>query len=131
MVYDEKKKDLAIGSRLVVEGEAFPQRSSRNPGGFDQRIYDRRRGIYGSVWATDIQTTGRGEDWFMEGLCQFRQAWRRQLVEAMGEKDGETLSAILLGEKAGMDPEKRRMFDPDYIEELYRAYRTEQKGRAL
>ena len=32
---------------------------------------------------------------------------------------------------AGMDPEKRRMFDPDYIEELYRAYRTEQKGRAL
>lgn len=115
MVYDEKKKDLAIGSRLVVEGEAFPQRSARNPGGFDQRIYDRRRGIYGSVWATDIQTAGGGEDWFMEGLCQFRQAWRRQLVKAMGEKDGETLSAILLGEKAGMDPEMKELYQDQGI----------------
>ena len=115
MVYDEKKKDLAIGSRLVVEGEAFPQRSARNPGGFDQRIYDRRRGIYGSVWATDIQAAGGEADWFMEGLFQFRQAWRRQLVEAMGEKDGETLSAILLGEKAGMDPEMKELYQDQGI----------------
>ena len=44
----------------------------------------------------------------------------------------KTLTAREMDEiLAGMDPEKRRMFDPDYIEELYRAYRTEQKGRAL
>ncbi len=31
-------------------------------------------------------------------------------MEAMGEKDGNTLSAILLGEKSGMDPEMKELY---------------------
>ena len=115
IVYDDKKKEIAIGNRLVVEGQVFPQEEARNPGGFDRRLYDRRRGIYGSVWAARIQVTDRDTDYFREGLYQFRQMWRKGLIETMGEKDGTILSAILLGEKAGMDPQVKELYQDQGI----------------
>ncbi len=115
MVYDEKKIEITIGDRLIVEGQVFLQSEARNPGGFDQKLYDRRRGIYGSVWADKIQVADRGTDHLREGLYRFRQTWRQGLLEAMGEKDGAALSAILLGEKAGMDPEMKELYQDQGI----------------
>ena len=46
----------------------------------------------------------------LQALSDFRQEWKEMLVRYMGERDGQTLAAMMLGEKSGMDPEIKSMY---------------------
>ena len=48
-------------------------------------------------------------------LYQFRQEWKNKLCEQMGEQDGNTLSAMILGEKSQMDEELRELYQKNGI----------------
>lgn len=114
MVYDDQKTELKIGSIVSGEGSVFYPEEARNPGNFDQKLYYRRLGLHGCVWASRVEVTESGGG-LMEALYAFRQRWKGNLIKALGEKDGSVLAAILLGEKAGMDGQIKELYQDNGI----------------
>lgn len=119
IIYDEERKKVNIGDVLIVSGEISFFESARNPGNFDSKLYYQKQDIHANVWAVSIQKQKNSPHTFYEDmkntLYQFRKKWKSSLCEVMGEKDGNTLSAMLLGEKAQMDEELREFYQANGI----------------
>ena len=110
IIYDDNFTEIPIGKSVLVEGHTITFSHARNPGGFDQRTYYAKQGIYGAVWCDEIlQVWGETNLW-RESLYQFREAWAQKLVEVLGEKNGNTLSAILLGKRNQMDEDTKEVY---------------------
>lgn len=116
LIYDEGKYDVSIGDTLVIRGNIGFFEEARNPGNFDSRRYYQKQDIHANVWAESIEKTGgsprTSAEKMKDSLYRFRQRWKGKLCKVLGEKDGNTLAAMLLGEKGEMDGE---------IKELYQA----------
>lgn len=122
IVYDKKKEKAGIGDTLFVQGELRFFDAARNPGNFDMRMYYRRQGIHGNVRA-DVVKRNRGSSPTMyertkNRLYELRLAWKRNLCAVVGEKDGNTLSAMILGDKTEMDREVRALYQVNGIGHL-------------
>ena len=50
MVYDDNFIEIAIGQTVALQGITRCLEVARNPGNFDQRLYNAKQEIYGSVW---------------------------------------------------------------------------------
>lgn len=119
IVYDEHRQRADIGDVLLIEGEISFFEHARNPGNFDSKLYYQRQGIHGRVWASSVERQ-RGQspaqyEKIKNQLYEFRQGWKKRLCAELGEKDGNTLSAMLLGEKGQMDEEVRELYQANGI----------------
>lgn len=119
IVYDEHRQRADIGDVLLVEGEISFFEHARNPGNFDSKLYYQRQGIHGRVWASSVERQ-RGQspaqyEKMKNQLYEFRHGWKKRLCAELGEKDGNTLSAMLLGEKGQMDEEVRELYQANGI----------------
>ncbi|SHJ85498.1 DNA internalization-related competence protein ComEC/Rec2 [Hespellia stercorisuis] len=101
---------IHIGNRIRVTGEASLFDVPRNPGNFDQNFYYRKQGIQGAVWADSVEVTDTEIYRLRDRLSQIRQRWKELLIEILGEEKGNTMSAILLGEKSGLDAELKELY---------------------
>lgn len=118
LVYLEEENDLSIGNQIQIEGTLKFFQKARNPGNFDQKLYYQKLNIHGMVWAERLQVVS-GESWKLKNiLYQLRQGWKKNLLLAMGEKDGNILSAMLLGEKKGMDQETKDLYQANGISHI-------------
>lgn len=119
IIYDENRHQTDIGDVLFIEGEISFFEDARNPGNFDSRLYYQRQGIYGRVWASSVKEQNEQFPTLYEKvknrLYEFRQGWKEKLCVKLGEKDGNTLSAMLLGEKGQMDEEARELYQVNGI----------------
>ncbi len=115
LVYDEQMTPAAIGSRLSVYGKVTLYERERNPGNFNQKLYYQKQNIHGYVWASSVEVLTEGVGGFREGLYNFRTRWRDRLSQVLGDRDGSTLSAMLLGEKSGMDPDLKELYQANGI----------------
>lgn len=115
IVYDEDKKEVRIGNKVRVTGAVSYYEGARNPGNFDQKLYYQKLGIQGSVWALQVEMTDRKVHWILDRLYMLRQGWKNVLCEAVGEKDGSTLSAMILGDKTGMDADTKELYQANGI----------------
>ncbi len=121
MVYirpEQLKEIIKIGNIVSVAGEASPFEEARNPGNFDQKSYYRSQGLYVLVWAESIQIESKETDILGEFLSRLRRAWKEKLVFYMGEYYGNTMSAVLLGEKSGLDPEMKKIYQKNGISHI-------------
>lgn len=109
---------VKTGNRLAVSGEAQVFDSARNPGNFDQKTYYRRQGIHVLVWAESISILSHDTDFVRQFLSDFRSAWNELFITRLGEYYGGTMSAILLGEKSGLDAEMKVMYQKCGISHL-------------
>ena len=119
IVYDEHRQRADIGDVLLIEGEISFFEHARNPGNFDSKLYYQRQGIHGRVWASSVERQ-RGQppaqyEKIKNQMYEFRQEWKKRLCAELGEKDGNTLSAMLLGEKGQMDEEVRELYQANGI----------------
>ena len=110
LVYTDPGIQVKIGNKVKVTGEVSFFDPARNPGNFDQKRYYQKMDIHGLIWAEKVEITDPGTDALGQGLAGFRSGWKDLLVRAMGEKDGHTLAAMMLGEKSGMDPEIKTLY---------------------
>lgn len=110
IVYDKTFQEIEIGKTVKLCGTAQKFDRAHNPGNFDQRQYYERQGIYGVVFSEEILRVGGKADWLSEQLYRLKQSWKEKLTEAMGEKNGAVLSAILLSEKKEMDAEIKELY---------------------
>ena len=119
IIYDEYKENVRIGDILTVHGKIRFFENARNPGNFDSKLYYQKQDIHANVWAESVQKR-EGEAYTLiekleNELYQFRQEWKSKLCEQMGEQDGNTLSAMILGEKSQMDEELRELYQKNGI----------------
>lgn len=110
LIYDDTFLEIPIGKTICVRGKPVPFEKARNPGNFDQKFYYAKQNIYGFVWSEEIISVTGEENWILERLDRFRQAWGLLLQNNMSEENGRVLSAMLLGEKSDMDEELREQY---------------------
>lgn len=119
IIYDEEKCGVSIGDTLVVQGTVRFFENARNPGNFDSKRYYQRQDIHARVWAKSIEKRRGSPSTIYEkmknALHEFRQEWKDGLCRAMGEKDGNMLCAMLLGEKGQMDEELKELYQTNGI----------------
>ena len=115
------QKDEALpkaGCYVRVFGEVSPFLQATNPGEFDAAAYYRRKGCLFALRKTEItaqtKTYGRLEE-FLSQLCYESDAWFWKLL---GEKNGATASAMVLGLKKGMDSEVKALYQGAGISHL-------------
>lgn len=110
--------EIKIGNKVKISGEASAFEPARNPGNFDQRAYYIRQGIHVLVWAEDMEILSDETDQVQQFLSELRAGWKKVLTEHLGEYYGGTMSAVLLGDKSGLDAEMKKLYQKNGIGHL-------------
>ena len=114
----EQSTEIKIGNRAAVSGEAEIFETARNPGNFDQKTYYLRQGIHVLVWAEQFRILSHDKKPVRQFLSEVRGRWNELLVRHLGDYYGGTMSAILLGEKSGLDARMKTMYQKCGISHL-------------
>ena len=100
---------------VYAETEMCIRDRARNPGNFDQKFYYEKQGLHASIWVKNCRITDQ-ETWkFREWLAKLRRNWKRLLVSQMGARHGNSMSAILLGEKSELDAQMKALYQKSGI----------------
>lgn len=120
LVYIEQQTNqnadkITIGNRIEVTGKIGFFEAATNPGGFDRKFYYRKQGIHASIWSENVKVTDNSVRHISESLTCFRIRWRRLLIKSLGEYYGNSMSAILLGDKSDLDEGVKDLFQKSGI----------------
>lgn len=115
IIYDKQKTSVKIGNILQVKGRVSFYQNAGNPGNFDQKLYYRRQNIRGYLRASELILTDGSVRTYADALDRFRLNWKRTLLKVLGKQDGELMSAVLLGDKTGIDEETRTLYQVNGI----------------
>ena len=115
---DEIQTKVNTGNVIQVEGEASLFDRARNPGNFDQKAYYQRQGVHVLVWADKVKISSGEKDDIKVFLARLRARWKDMLTEYLGEYYGNTMSAILLGDKGGLDARMKKLYQKNGIGHL-------------
>lgn len=115
LVYDNNFIEVPIGKYIRIRGTTIRFERARNPGNFDQAFYYARQGIYGAVCCEEVEAISGETKVFMNSLHECKVQWKEKLILHMGEQKGAILSAMLLGEKSGMDGDVKELYQKNGI----------------
>ena len=115
-----KKIRMKIGQKL---------NPPRNPGNFNQKSYYQKQGIHVGVLTkaeqVEIVLSEKDKNWIVSRwnsirnqLDRLKNYWNWKIVSQMGKTHGAMLSAILLGEKSGLDPEMKKLYQKNGLGHL-------------
>ncbi len=113
-----QNQSIEIGNVIEAAGTVSFFEEPANPGCFNQKFYYQKQKIHAMVWAKSVEikeTRGNVVFSLQERLAKFRGAWKTLLTNAMGEYYGNSMSAILLGDKSGLDAEVRELYQKSGI----------------
>lgn len=108
-------KTVKAGNYILIYGELAHFETASNPGNFDQRSYYIRKGFSASVWAESVQILEASVSRIKERILQLRQNWKVLLIRHLGTVYGNSMSAILLGDKSGLDESTKEMYQKSGI----------------
>ncbi len=115
----ELDERLPIGSRITVTGKFRIFRQASNAGEFDSRLYYRILGCEAQLTGAGLQAAEPPERSLSPGSLRFgteellHRARRRMsavLTECLPGQSAEIMKAMLLGEKGGLDPELKELY---------------------
>lgn len=106
---------ICIGNTIRVSGDVGFFLEASNPGNFDRKFYYQKQGIHASLWSDGAEIVGSKVHPVREWLAVLRSRWKSLLVDALGESYGNSMSAILLGDKSGLDPDTKTLFQKSGI----------------
>lgn len=125
---EQLQRELNIGDRVVFQGEKASFETARNPGNFDQKSYYQVQGIHVMVRAEEMKILYPWEQqriWWRRiaagvenRLRQLRIHWSSELEQSLGEYYGNTMRAVLLGDKSGLDSEMKKLYQKNGIGHL-------------
>lgn len=108
--YCEKTTVPQIGSVVCVEGTLDAFSSARNPGEFDQARYYWMQGVAFRLKDARLLSASKSKTPFRAALMRLRRYAGALLFQYAGERDGGILSAMLLGDKTGVDDSVRTLY---------------------
>lgn len=100
----------AMGSIVLVEGKLRPFAHARNPGEFDAADYYCVLGQQGRLMKASCLAESGGFSAFREGLYRIREYLSLLIDACYPEKEASVMGAMLLGEKAMLDEEIKRLY---------------------
>ena len=106
------------GSYVRVFGEVSPFLKATNPGEFDTAAYYRRKDCLFALRKTKITAQTKNYGRLEEFLSQLRYESEVLFRKLLGEKNGATASAMVLGRKKGMDSEVKALYQGAGISHL-------------
>ena len=106
------------GSYVRVFGEVSPFLQATNPGEFDAAAYYRRKDCLFALRKTKIAAQTKNYGRLEEFLSQLRYESEVLFRKLLGEKNGATASAMVLGQKKGMDSEVKALYQGAGISHL-------------
>lgn len=119
LCYLEKDTTLPkAGSYVRVFGEVSPFLQATNPGEFDTAAYYRRKDCLFALRKTEITAQTKNYGRLEEFLSQLRYESEVLFRKLLGEKNGATASAMVLGRKKGMDSEVKALYQDAGISHL-------------
>ena len=110
IVYDSNFENISIGQTIYIEGAITHFDKAHNPGNFDQAAYYAKEGIYGSVFCEKILKVDGEKQHIKESLYELKIKWKRKLIAFLGEENGNIMSAMILGEKSGMNQDIKELY---------------------
>ncbi|MCM1282046.1 MAG: DNA internalization-related competence protein ComEC/Rec2 [Muribaculaceae bacterium] len=100
--------EYCVGQQLVVRGSVRLFEEAANEGGFDERAFYQSQRIDFGLWVTSVeQVCGEGGRW-LRLLFTLRERLKESIA-VCGGTDG-ILSAMLLGEKSGLDSATKELY---------------------
>lgn len=127
----EQKEDVSfwkIGQKVQVCGEKKSFDTARNPGNFNQKSYYQRQGIHIGILTKEAQVKvidAEENGWIQNrknalqnDLAEIKNQWIQTIEDQMEERHKSILSAILLGEKNGLDPETKKLYQKNGLGHL-------------
>lgn len=121
-------QELNIGDQVIYQGEKVSFETAGNPGNFDQKCYYQVQGIHAMIRAEQMRIWRPWEQqriWWRRivagvenSLRQLRVQWVSELKQSLGEYYGSTMSAVLLGDKTGLDSEMKKLYQKNGIGHL-------------
>ena len=107
-----------VGSSVRVEGRVVPFQSATNPGEFDRRIYQQARGYLFALQDVRILWESQSFDPVGQTLYEIRRRIAFFFDKLLGQQDGPLASAMVLGEKRGMDETVKSLYQAAGISHL-------------
>lgn len=99
---DKNSKIFSYGEKVKLKGEIKRPTEARNYGGFNQKLYYKTRGIYGTIYSTNIKKIGQ-EKWNFGKLGNtIRESISTKLKNILPNENAEILLATLIGYKEGI-----------------------------
>ena len=119
LCYLQKDEALPkVGCYVRVFGEVSPFLQATNPGEFDAAAYYRRKDCLFALRKTEITAQTKTYGRLEEFLSQMRYESDALFWKLLGEKNGATASAMVLGQKKGMDSEVKALYQGAGISHL-------------
>lgn len=110
LAQDQSPQDIPLGSRVRVRGNFVSFSRASNPGEFDQAVYYQSLGICGRLREARLQSRGRAYWPLREGIFRIKEYFSQRLYRIFPEKEAGTMSALLLGERGGLDQERKDLY---------------------
>lgn len=111
LICETKEADkIRLGSVVTVSGifDGFGQ--ATNPGEFDAAAYYHRQGVCGTLTDINILSVSSQYSIVRENLYRLRCCFRERLYLVFPAKEASVLTAMLLGDKEGLDRETKELY---------------------
>ncbi len=102
--------DIPIGSEVKVRGNLRTFSHATNEGSFDLAEDYRNQNITFRVFADDMSVQKEPAIRFREGLYQLQKQISAVFWDSLNEREAGVLSMLTVGNRGGMDPDVRRMY---------------------
>lgn len=99
-----------IGEHIIVSGTIASFSSGRNPGEFDSRLYYSTLKIAYRIKNAKVVKKAGNENFFYERLYRIRYRFEEVLDKNLDSQDASIMKAVLLGDKAFMDEEVKKLY---------------------
>lgn len=104
-----------LGAKVVVSGTYSLFDRATNPGQFDMREHYHIRGIEYRLFKAGICSCSKNHDRLTEGLFRIRIRAADIFDRLLTKKDSGILKAMILGDRTGIDPEIRSLYQENGI----------------
>ena len=102
--------EIPLGSTVTLKGVYAPFSRATNPGEFDSAGYYETLGIGGRIRKASIVAVEEGHWPVREGLFRLKCLLRDRLYRILPQKDAAVMSALLLGDKRGLEDEVKDLY---------------------
>ena len=107
---DEPLPDLKIGNTISFFGTVKSFRNPGNPGQFNEASYYRSMGLDARFFVSKIKVIDDKYDRIATALYEIRGLFRDAFYELLPKKEAGIITAMVLGEKQGLDEDVKELY---------------------
>lgn len=109
------REQVALGSRVAVQGQPESYRHATNPGEWDSADYYLTEGVAGRIRQARLLGSDNRSWRLREALFRCRRCLTLRLYRALPAREASVLAKMLLGENGGLDRELKTLYQENGI----------------